>query len=299
MSIAETLYRTVLDLLETVSTENFDDLPTLLESSRNLAQVNQHHEYNILFSLHLEGFRQAHFSPAIEELYRTLESPAFNPFLSATNDRTFAEGLVQSASISQLVNIVNGLVPYHAVDAASAIEEIKNIFSRIISRIYEYISFIDSSPTAPATIESSEDSVETRNKIFIGHGNSETWIQLRDYIHRDLSLGYEEFNSVSPAGLPNLYRLSQMLDNSIFAFLVFTSEDQHADGTWHARGNVIHELGLTQGRFGFTRSIVLLEENCGEISNIAGVSQIRFPHGDILAKRDQILEVLRREGIIS
>lgn len=137
------------------------------------------------------------------------------------------------------------------------------------------------------------------DRILIGHGGSTLWESLRDYLVRDLSLEYEEFNRMTPAGLPHSVRLKQMLDNSRFAFLVFTAEDQHADGSLHARENVIHELGLAQGRFGFTKAIVLLEHSCTEISNIQGVSQIRFPAGDVLAKRVEIKQVLVREGIIT
>jgi predicted nucleotide-binding protein len=37
-----------------------------------------------------------------------------------------------------------------------------------------------------------------------------------------------------------------------------TAEDEQADGNHHARMNVIHEVGLFQGRLGFERAIVLL-----------------------------------------
>lgn len=93
-------------------------------------------------------------------------------------------------------------------------------------------------------------------------------------------------------------RLQQMLDASCFAFLVMTAEDQHTDDTLHARENVIHEVGLFQGKLGFSKAIVLLEEGCEEFSNIAGLGQIRFPPGDISAKFEEIRRVLEREGII-
>jgi predicted nucleotide-binding protein len=49
------------------------------------------------------------------------------------------------------------------------------------------------------------------------------------------------------------------------------------------RMNVIHEAGLFQGRLGFTRAIVMLEEGCEEFSNIEGLGQIRFPNNNIKA----------------
>ncbi len=48
-------------------------------------------------------------------------------------------------------------------------------------------------------------------------------------------------------------------------------------GVCQARMNVIHEAGLFQGRLGFTKAILLLEDGCSEFSNIQGLGQIRFP----------------------
>ena len=81
------------------------------------------------------------------------------------------------------------------------------------------------------------------------------------------------------------------------AFLVCTAEDEHADSTQHARENVVHEAGLFQGRLGFERAIILLEEGCAEFSNIHGLGQIRFPKGNISAVFEEIRTVLEREGI--
>src|SRR5262249_15110698 len=94
-------------------------------------------------------------------------------------------------------------------------------------------------------------------------------------------------------------RLATMLDNACFAFLVMTAEDEHADGSKHARENVIHEIGLFQGRLGFERAIILLEEGCNEFSNIHGIQQIRFPKGDLKSVREDIRHVLEREGILN
>ncbi len=51
-----------------------------------------------------------------------------------------------------------------------------------------------------------------------------------------------------------------MLDDAAIAFLVMTAEDEQVHGTLRGRMNVIHEAGLFQGRLGFTKGIVLLEE---------------------------------------
>jgi len=89
-----------------------------------------------------------------------------------------------------------------------------------------------------------------------------------------------------------------MLDAAAIALLVMTGEDEQTDGKLRVRMNVVHEAGLFQGRLGFTRAIVLLEEGCEEFSNIQGLGQIRFPKGNIKAAFDEVRQVLEREGLV-
>jgi hypothetical protein len=135
------------------------------------------------------------------------------------------------------------------------------------------------------------------NRVFIGHGRSLLWRELKDFLQDRLGLSYDEFNRVPVAGLSNIGRLAEMLDGTAIALLVLTAEDEMEDGTEVARQNVVHEAGLFQGRLGFNRAIVLLEAGCDEFSNIQGLGQLRFPKGDIKAVFEGIREVLEREGI--
>jgi len=139
--------------------------------------------------------------------------------------------------------------------------------------------------------------VEHSPRIFIGHGRSFVWRDLKDFLVDKLNLQYEEFNRESAVGIAISERLSSMLDSCCFAFLVLTAEDLHSDGTIHARENVVHEVGLFQGKYGVRKAIVLLEEGCSEFSTITGLGQIRFPKGQVIAKSEEIRAVLKREGL--
>jgi predicted nucleotide-binding protein len=86
-----------------------------------------------------------------------------------------------------------------------------------------------------------------------------------------------------------------MLKTSSFAILVMTGEDTMGDGTVRARQNVIHEIGLFQGRLGFSKAIVLKEDGTEEFFNIHGVHQIRYSKGNIRETFGEVLAVLRRE----
>lgn len=139
----------------------------------------------------------------------------------------------------------------------------------------------------------------TGSKVFVGHGRSSAWLELERFLRNRLGLAVDEFNRVSPAGIPTVERLAAMLDEAIFAFLVMTGEDEQAAGNFNPRINVVHEAGLFQGRLGFKRAIVVLEEGWEEFSNIAGLGQIRFPKGNIAATFEEIRMVLEREDMLS
>jgi hypothetical protein len=134
--------------------------------------------------------------------------------------------------------------------------------------------------------------------VFIGHGRSKEWKDLKDFISERMRLPWDEFNRIPVAGIPNTVRLSTMLDAAAIAFLVMTAEDEKADGKMQARMNVVHEAGLFQGRLGFSRAIVMLEEGCEAFSNIEGLGQIRFPKNNIKAAFHDVQLVLEREGLV-
>jgi hypothetical protein len=140
-------------------------------------------------------------------------------------------------------------------------------------------------------------SAKTGGRVFIGHGHSAAWRELKDFLEGRVDLLTEEFNRVPPAGVATATRLEEMLDNSGMAFLVLTAEDEHGDKL-AARQNVIHEAGLFQGRLGFERAIILREETCEEFSNIHGLGQLPFPTGRISAVFEEVRRVLEREGMI-
>jgi predicted nucleotide-binding protein len=133
--------------------------------------------------------------------------------------------------------------------------------------------------------------------VFIGHGRSAAWRELKDFVQDRLGLPWDEFNRVPVAGVTNIARLSEMLDAAAIALLVMTAEDEMVDGAMQARMNVVHEAGLFQGRLGFTRAIALIEEGCAEFSNIQGLGQIRFPKGNIAAVFEEVRRVMEREGL--
>lgn len=136
--------------------------------------------------------------------------------------------------------------------------------------------------------------------FMIGHGRSRVWRDLKEYLRDNYDCEIVEFNSQSVIGISNKERLQELLDQADVAFLVATGEDEQGDGKFHARQNVIHEIGLFQGKLGFERAVVMLEDGCDEFSNISGIGQIRFPKDEIEQSSDLIRKHLRdRLGILT
>jgi predicted nucleotide-binding protein len=150
----------------------------------------------------------------------------------------------------------------------------------------------------PAAAVKAFPTINQGRKIFIGHGRSPVWRELKDFLTGRLDLEHEEFNREPTAGITIIDRLSTMMENCRFAFLVLTAEDEQLDGVLRARQNVVHEAGLFQGKLGFRKAIVLLEEPCEEFSNIFGLGQLRFTKGNITSKFEEVRSTLEREGII-
>jgi predicted nucleotide-binding protein len=148
------------------------------------------------------------------------------------------------------------------------------------------------------SVSGSNQAVKSKS-IFIGHGQSKEWLVLEKLLNDQLGLRVIEFDSVSIAGYGVTDRLKEMLNNAGFAFLVMTGDNlRDSSEKRYARDNVIHEVGLFQGRLGFEKAIVLLEQGCEAFSNNHGIVHIPFAKGNIMTASQKILQVLKREGLL-
>jgi predicted nucleotide-binding protein len=137
------------------------------------------------------------------------------------------------------------------------------------------------------------------NGIFIGHGRSKLWATLKIHLKDELKLDVFSFESEPHEGESIVTILEEFLNKAAFAILVLTAEDETKDKKLRARQNVIHEAGLFQGRLGFKKAILLVQEGVEEYSNIAGLQCIKFHGDDIESTFYNLSRVLKREGLIS
>jgi predicted nucleotide-binding protein len=131
--------------------------------------------------------------------------------------------------------------------------------------------------------------------IFIGHGRSNAWQDLSNHLRDKHELNVVSYESGARAGHTIRDILEEMLDASSIAFLVHTAEDETADEKFRARQNVVHETGLFQGRLGFSKAVVLMEEGVEGFSNLAGIQYIPFQKGHINGTFGEVLATIRRE----
>lgn len=173
-------------------------------------------------------------------------------------------------------------------DIRKCIARTKNLM-KIVERAMAHMNRVN--PTA-------SESRSNAGRVFIGHGRSPIWRELKDFLEEDLGLSCDEYNRVSTEGIPITIRLGEMLDHAYFAFLIMTAEDEQANRKMQARMNVIHEAGLFQGRLGFDKAIILLEEGCEQFSNIHGLGHLPFRAGDLQATFHRIRKLLTERGIV-
>lgn len=132
-------------------------------------------------------------------------------------------------------------------------------------------------------------------KIFIGHGRSQAWRDVKDHLGDLHGFNVIAYETGARAGQHIVEILDDAKKNSGFAVLVMTAENRDIDDVMHARENVIHEIGLFQGKLGTKKAIVLLEEGCIPFSNLAGVQYIPFSKDKIKETFGDILATIRRE----
>jgi len=135
---------------------------------------------------------------------------------------------------------------------------------------------------------------EREPRVFIGHGHNPAWRDLKDHLQDKHGIKVIAYESGERGGHAIRDILEELMSSASLAFLVLTKEDETLEGAFRARQNVVHEVGLFQGRLGFTRAIVISQEGTEVFSNIAGVHQLQF-RSKIQEIFGDALAVYRRE----
>lgn len=131
-------------------------------------------------------------------------------------------------------------------------------------------------------------------RVFLGHGGDDQWRVLRDQLRDDHGFEVKAFEGEPRAGYTIESVLGSMANESSVAVIVMTEADTMASGQMRARQNVVHEVGYFQGRLGWSNTIVLMEGQVEEFSNLAGTQHIKFPKGQIAASVGALVAALNK-----
>jgi len=191
--------------------------------------------------------------------------------------------------------------PRATADADPTVGEINNIVGSLIglsAEEFEQQRLVAKPPALPAT--RTPDANEGLTPcVFLGHGRSKLWARVKVFLEDELQLQTVTYESESRTGHSIVPVLEKMLAQASFALLVFTAEDDTAEGTRRARQNVIHEAGLFQGKLGFARAVLLVQDGVEAFSNIAGLQYLPFTGDNVEQTFYELQRVLKREGLVA
>jgi sugar/nucleoside kinase (ribokinase family) len=117
--------------------------------------------------------------------------------------------------------------------------------------------------------------------VFVAHGGNPQWRSVKAFIEEQIQLPVHSFESGVWGSTQVTEALNDLLERCGFAVCVLTAEDMSPDGQWRARQNVVHEVGLFQGRYGFDRVILLVEEGIRSVPRTAEPFTVTFPRNGI------------------
>ena len=134
--------------------------------------------------------------------------------------------------------------------------------------------------------------------IFLGHGHSAIWRHVESFLKNDLKLPVEAWESVPRTGHHNVEVLEGLLNTCGFAVIVAAGEDETANGQVRIRQNVVHEVGLFQGKLGFKKVALLLQAGIEDLSNLDGLQAIQFSGDNVQQTFHDLQRTLKREGYL-
>ena len=175
--------------------------------------------------------------------------------------------------------------------AVATLEEIRGDVIRHPER------FLRKPPERKPTRKQSKAAKKLSRRIFLGHGRNQAWRAVEAHLTK-CGLAVTAYESESRTGRPVVEVLREMLDRCSIAVMLATAEDATDAGSKRARQNVIPEIGLFQGRYGFERVAILLEDGVEGFSNIGGLEYISFPPNRVNSAFHDLDRFLEREGLL-
>lgn len=134
--------------------------------------------------------------------------------------------------------------------------------------------------------------------VFIVHDESPYWRGVRDFIAGSCRLPTYELSSLE-MDENNLEEVMQeRLNRCSFAVCLLSRQNRPAGDQTRADQNIVYQAGIFQGRYGFGRVAILVEEGCDTFSNISGLVRMGFSSGQVESTFLELERMLKREGLM-
>jgi sugar/nucleoside kinase (ribokinase family) len=134
--------------------------------------------------------------------------------------------------------------------------------------------------------------------VFLARGSSPEWTAVHDFLRNDCRLSVESAEDALESGPDgDVPAITRHIDNCGFAVCILVDDEGRSEVT-AANQRVLQLAGIFQGRYGFERVAMVVEEGCDVLSNVAGIIRLDYPRGDIRHVFWQMRQMLHREGLI-
>ncbi|HOI31068.1 MAG TPA: nucleotide-binding protein [Melioribacteraceae bacterium] len=207
----------------------------------------------------------------------------FNPSQVREVFNDFSKLLTQ---LKELFPSLYSDVPERVVPEPTEGGSIGRDFLETIKRDMDYIFELN----AQLSVNESKE-IRRPGRIFISHGSSKDWMQIQNYIEKDLLIDTLELAQEPNKGRTVLQKLNEESEKCSYSVVVMTGDDIISEGEVRARENVMHEIGFFQGKYGLEKVCLLYEEGTNIPSNIHGLVYIPFPKNVV----DAVFGSLSRE----
>jgi predicted nucleotide-binding protein len=145
--------------------------------------------------------------------------------------------------------------------------------------------------------ERPDDPVTAPAGIFVAHGADPQWHTVWQFLEDDCHLQVYALSD-GGQGESRAETMTRLVPLCGFAVCVLTAQDTMHTGQRYADQSVVHQAGVFQGRLGFGRVALLVEEGVEIFSNVAGLICPPFHRGNIESTFWHLTRMLRREGLL-
>jgi predicted nucleotide-binding protein len=137
--------------------------------------------------------------------------------------------------------------------------------------------------------------------ILVHDGHSQRG-DVRRFVEQRCGIPVHEIDAATVADTQVAALMPRLLARSSFAICLLTGGSRSSPAEISARSradhHVVHQAGILQGRYGFGRVAILVEEGCDTFSNIAGLVRLHFPVGRVSSVFLELERMLQREGLM-